>query len=199
VTRLAVARLEIDQLPPLLDLQAQLALGAERGQQHRLTLQHLATDRLSLQGQARIGTHGAMAVDARLQARSLAGSGAWMPWQASLQLQGPLLDMQAQGGWTASPATPRAPPPCRTEDPAQALRRLAAGCAHPHHPGPGPGQPEQPGAPHPAGCRHRRPQRRAGPSGRGHAGHPQPDPGRWDQGLLPLRSASLALAGTPSR
>jgi translocation and assembly module TamB len=198
VTRLAVARLEIDQLPPLLDLQAQLALGAERGQQHRLTLQHLATDRLSLQGQARIGTHGAMTVDARLQARSLADSGAWMPWQASLQLQGPLRDMQAQGRLDGQPSHAQGPAPhaeLKTQLkpfdawPLGALTLTTQALDL-------------------ASLSSQAPRTRLDADIVVHsAGLDRPaeatldirnqTPGRWDQGLLPLRSASLALAGTP--
>ncbi|MCO5976789.1 translocation/assembly module TamB domain-containing protein [Ideonella oryzae] len=198
VARLTVARLEIDQLPALLDLQAQVALGAERGRQHSITLQHLATDRLSLQGQARIGTHGNLAVDARLQARSLPGNGGWMPWQASLQLQGPLQDLQLQARLDGQPPHANGPAPH-----AELQTQLMPFAAWPLG-----ALSLQTQALDLASLSSQAPRTRLDAKVvLRSAGLDRPaeatldianhSPGRWDQGLLPLRSASLALAGTP--
>lgn len=198
VRQLTVARLDIDQLPPLLDLRAQLALGAEQGQLHRVDLQHLATDRLSLQGQARIGTHGDMRVDARVQAHSLAEGEQTLPWQASLQLQGPLKDLQAQATLDGLPGRAQGPAPhaaLKTElKPfdawplgtltltTQALDLASLSSQAPRTRLDAEIVVRSAGLNRPA---------EATLDIRNQA------PGRWDQGLLPLRAASLSLTGTP--
>ncbi|MCX2863739.1 translocation/assembly module TamB domain-containing protein [Paucibacter sp. PLA-PC-4] len=69
---------------PLRDLRAGVWLAEQEGLRHRIALQNLAWDKLSLSGQAQVQTTGAMKVD--LQALLRSGE----RWQAQASLTGPL-------------------------------------------------------------------------------------------------------------
>jgi len=86
VPSLRVAELRLPALgaTPLRDLQAGVWLGEQEGRQHRIELQGLQWDRLSLNGQARQQASGPMQLD--LQARLRSGE----RWQSRLELHGPL-------------------------------------------------------------------------------------------------------------
>lgn len=77
---------------PLRDLDAGVALGAERGAMHRLSGLGFAWDRIVVHGDARIGTARPFAVETVLSIKPGATSGndALAPFDASLTLHGPL-------------------------------------------------------------------------------------------------------------
>ncbi|MCA6217927.1 translocation/assembly module TamB domain-containing protein [Ideonella sp. B7] len=200
VDRLAIGQIDIAPLPPLTHLQAQLELGAGQGQQHRLTLQNLDTDRFQVSGQARIGTAGPMAVLGQLALHSLTttDTSASLPWQATLALQGPLsaLDVHARlAGQAAHPQD--------TAPQAELRTHLSPFAAWPL------GELSlQTTALDLAGLSSSAPHTRLDVQARVHsAGLHQPAqaevqatnqaPGRWDEGRLPLRTLSLTLQGTP--
>lgn len=86
-----IADLRVDEVhasplgaQPLRDLRAGVWLAEREGQRHRIELQNLAWDKLSLSGQARVQTTDAMNLD--LQALLRSGE----QWQAQATLQGPL-------------------------------------------------------------------------------------------------------------
>lgn len=86
-----IAELRVDEVhapplgaQPLRDLRAGVWLSEQEGQRHRIELQHLAWDKLSLSGQASVQTTAAMNVD--LQALLRSGE----QWQAQASLKGPL-------------------------------------------------------------------------------------------------------------
>lgn len=120
VQALAIGTLQIDALPPVRQLRAAIALGADSGSQHRVDGLQLVLDTgtaaapatVQVAGQLLIGTGTPLQVQARLQASS-PGSPRGMPpgmtpgtpqpprhavpaWQATLTAQGPLATLQAE-------------------------------------------------------------------------------------------------------
>jgi len=82
---------------PLRDLRARLTLSAEQGQQHRLTIEHLAWDLLQARGEATIQSAGELRLSSRLQIESLPNAAQGLPaWTAQVQTQGPLQTLQLQ-------------------------------------------------------------------------------------------------------
>jgi translocation and assembly module TamB len=116
VQQLIIDRLQIDALPPVRQLRAAVALGANGGSQHRVDGLQLELDTgtaaapapVQLAGQLQIGTAAPLAVQARLQASSpgllpTAATGSAPPqrqvappWRATLSAQGPLAALQAE-------------------------------------------------------------------------------------------------------
>ncbi|MDT9001497.1 translocation/assembly module TamB domain-containing protein [Paucibacter sp. APW11] len=106
---LQLGRLQITELLlPSLDqlrleqLDATLALSADGGREHRVQLHGLRWQQLQLQGDARVQTGGEMQLQAELKLQgpntplSALDDQPPLPWQARLQLQGPLLNAAAQ-------------------------------------------------------------------------------------------------------
>ncbi|MBT9596389.1 MAG: translocation/assembly module TamB domain-containing protein [Vitreoscilla sp.] len=90
---LHLARLQIDDLPPLRGLHGQLALGDAGGTRHRLQSLRWASDRAHGEIHGEIGTGGALPVQLDATVNSL--DGAATAWQAQLALKGPLARPQA--------------------------------------------------------------------------------------------------------
>jgi translocation and assembly module TamB len=91
---LRIGRLQITELQgpglegePLRHLQASLWLGADGGERHRLSLQALQWQHYSASGQAQIGSRGQLEL---FSSWTLAQQQGALPWQAELQLNGPL-------------------------------------------------------------------------------------------------------------
>ncbi len=97
VPALRIERLQIDELPPLLALQAGLALGANGGHEHRIDALQLDWEQARLRGSARVGSTGTLPLQARLRADSIGGR----RWQAEADASGPLaalaLQLKAEG------------------------------------------------------------------------------------------------------
>lgn len=108
-----VSQLEIDQinLPelgerPLHKLVGRLVLSADLGKAHQLEIAALSWDRWQISGSAKVQTSGPMTVAARLglapastdRARP---SGRLEDWRATLELAGPLQDLQAKAAVTS--------------------------------------------------------------------------------------------------
>lgn len=95
VDGLAVQWLQVDALPPVQALGADLLLGDELGAAHRLERLQLQVAGVQLQADGRIASSGDQALRLQLQARPLAGAA--HPWQLDAQAEGRLAapDLQA--------------------------------------------------------------------------------------------------------
>ena len=92
VAGLAVERLQLDALPPLSGLGADLHLGADEGRVHRLGRLVLAWPGGSVRASAEAATDAGRAISARADAA--AAEGAVRPWQATLAVAGTLPRLQ---------------------------------------------------------------------------------------------------------
>ncbi|MCC9597276.1 MULTISPECIES: translocation/assembly module TamB domain-containing protein [unclassified Rubrivivax] len=92
IRSLAVGALEIGGAPPLSDLRADLALGAEGGTLHRLGRLELAWPGGRARASASVGTDGERRVQARVDAA--AAPGAALPWTAALDASGSIARLQ---------------------------------------------------------------------------------------------------------
>ena len=106
IDQLRVAELLIDQQPPIKDLQAALAIGADDGARHLIDKLSLDFEQNRLQGRLALSADAPLALDAKIDAvRSLAPA-----WTASLTLAGPLdkliLEAQLQGTALAGSQAP---------------------------------------------------------------------------------------------
>jgi translocation and assembly module TamB len=218
VQQLAIDDLQIDALPPVRQLRATVALGADSGRQHRVDGLQLALETgtaatpapVKLAGQLQIGTAAPLAVQARLQASSpgmapgAPGSAqprrqAVPPWQATLSAQGPLAALQtelqlrgdAPAGGTAPQLQARATVQPFAAWPLGTLQLQTAGLDL-------------------AALSPRLPQTRlAGRADLQTLGRNQPAalsatldnslPGAWDTGRLPLRQLQLQASGRPDQ
>lgn len=89
---LAVDRVQVDEQPPLTQLQADVALGARRGREHRLQQLRLWREGVQVQGEVALGTQAPWPLVAALQAAP--GSGAWrLQARAEGPLQRPAADL----------------------------------------------------------------------------------------------------------
>ncbi len=109
IAGLQIARLQFSALPdkPLIDVQAQLHLGADNGQRHRVNSLSFEWDRLRAQATGNIGTQGNLPLQAELkltQNNPASGADA-LPWTAALALSGPLAEINAQATVQAGSAT----------------------------------------------------------------------------------------------
>ncbi|KQW40398.1 translocation/assembly module TamB domain-containing protein [Rhizobacter sp. Root404] len=107
---------------PIRDVSAQVHLGANDGAEHRVSRLALSWDRLKASGDARIGTGGPLALDARVALAQQAAEG--MPaWNANATLAGPLASPQLQATLRAAPSADHA---AQALDVRAALRPFAA-------------------------------------------------------------------------
>ena len=98
--QLVIDHLQVDALPPLRQLRAGLALGADNGRLHRVDGLQLLLETgtaavpapVQLAGQLQITTAAPLVVQASLQAQRQAAPA----WQATLSAQGPLAALQAE-------------------------------------------------------------------------------------------------------
>lgn len=82
---------------PLRDVRASVDLGAAQGQQHQLTLHHLAWDLMQATGKLNLGSQGTLPLDAQLQLQAAASEDGLPAWSAQVQAKGPLQSFQLQG------------------------------------------------------------------------------------------------------
>ncbi|MFO1339376.1 MAG: hypothetical protein U1F53_14330 [Burkholderiaceae bacterium] len=209
---LHVGELQVDTLPALREVQAQLAVGADGGARHRVPRLRWRSDRAVVEAHGEIGTDAPLAVQLAATAHSV--DGAATPWQASLGLQGPLAELQAsahlagEGPRADTPADTRAHPQADTRGtpPAPALDATAT---------------LAPFAPWPlaalqlstrdldlnalhADAPHTRLRGQVRIDTQGLAADAEAEatldndaPGRWDQGRLPLRRMQWVVRGQP--
>ena len=104
IASLQVGQLTLSALPdkPLTELQAQLHLGADTGQQHRIKDLSFAWDKLRAQATGNIATQGKLPLQAEVKLTQL-GSQA-LTWNATLALSGPLEQINAQAKLQAGEA-----------------------------------------------------------------------------------------------
>jgi translocation and assembly module TamB len=105
VASLQVAELKISALPdkPLTDIQAQLHLGADKGQQHRINNLSLNWDRLRAQGTGHIATQGKLPLQAEVKLTQ--ANSETLAWNARLELSGSLEQINARCTLQAGNAT----------------------------------------------------------------------------------------------
>ena len=193
VARARVGRLQVDDSPPLMDLQVErLALGEGRGARHRVQSLSVRSDRWQAQGRAELATDAPLTLGLHAEVQSAGDSGP--PWQATLQLDGPLARLQARahlagreaGGpaldadATLAPFAPWPLPELNLRTQALDLAALQAGLPQTRLRG----------------------QARIRTSGMKEPAEAEATlandaPGRWDQGRLPLRNLQLAVQGEP--
>lgn len=114
VGQLRIGRLEVDDLPPLQQVQAQLDLGAEAGSLHRVEAFSAMLDAVRLSGRAQVGSAAPLTTQLKLDAQGTARApdGSSLPWQADANAQGPLarlevaVQLQGQPGSTPTPPRP---------------------------------------------------------------------------------------------
>lgn len=93
VGELRAQTVQINQLAPMQAVQGTLWLGANGGAQHRVELQSMQWQSTQLAGRLQIGTGGELALQAQLQAASVAGP---RPWSAQARAQGPLRRLEVE-------------------------------------------------------------------------------------------------------
>ncbi|MBY0235113.1 MAG: hypothetical protein K2W93_09035, partial [Burkholderiaceae bacterium] len=86
---------------PLRDLRASLDISAAQGQQHQLTLHHLAWDLMQASGKLTLGSQGTLPLDAQLQLQAAATENGLPAWSAQVMAKGPLQQFQLQGQLSA--------------------------------------------------------------------------------------------------
>lgn len=101
VTRLRVGEIHFSALPerPLREVQAQLHLGADNGRQHLAANVSLLWDRLRAQASGSIATQGGLRLQTEVkltQIAEAATAGEAVVWNATLNLSGPLQQIEAQ-------------------------------------------------------------------------------------------------------
>jgi translocation and assembly module TamB len=220
VSKARIGRLQVDEGPPLTELQVErLALGEGRGARHRVGSFSVRSERWQAQARAEIAADAPMTLGLHAEIQSAPRAGpslrpgprggssspaepdlleshgeAGPPWQANVQLDGPLARLQARahlaGRDAGGPAldadatlAPFAPWPL----PELNLRTQALDLAA-----------LQPGAPQTK----LRGQARIRTSGLKEPAEAEvalanDAPGRWDQGRLPLRHLQVAVQGEP--
>lgn len=188
-----VNELQVDALPVLREVQAQLALGADGGARHRVQRLSWRSDRAVAQAHGEIGTDAPLTVQLAATAHSV--DGAATPWQASLGVRGPLARLQASAhlagqGAANAPAldasatlAPFAPWPVAALQ--LSTRDLDLNALH-------------------ADAPRTRLRGQVRIDSQGLAADAQADavldndaPGRWDQGRLPVRHLQLVAQGQP--
>ena len=124
VRALSVAELHLSALgaKPLLDLRAQLHLGAAGGAEHRVEQLRLGWDRLQARGTARIASSAPMQLDAALGLAQTA-FGVLPAWSAGVSLAGPLAAPVLLATLRTQPAAKEAP---QSLDARATLRPFAA-------------------------------------------------------------------------
>ncbi|MGM9490069.1 translocation/assembly module TamB domain-containing protein [Ideonella sp. YS5] len=188
-----VGRLQVDDGPVLTALQAdQLALGDGRGARHRVQSFSVRSERWQAQARAEIGADAPMTLGLHAQVRSEGDVGP--PWQATVQLDGPLARLQARahlagrdaGGpaldadATLAPFAPWPLPELNLRTQALDLSALQAGA--PQTKLRGQARIRTSGLKEPAEAE---------------ATLTNDAPGRWDQGRLPLRHLQISAQGEP--
>ncbi len=188
-----VNELQVDALPVLREVQAQLAIGADGGARHRVQRLSWRSDRAVAEAHGEIGTDAPLTVQMAATAHSV--DGATTPWQASLGLQGPLARLQAGAhlagqGAANAPAldasatlAPFAPWPLAALQ--LSTHDLDLNALHAEAP-------------------HTRLRGQVRIDSQGLAADAEADatldndaPGRWDQGRLPVRHLQLVVRGQP--
>ena len=106
IDRLTIARIQVDELPPITGFTAAVSLGAEGGALHRIDELALQFEQARLAGRLQVGADAPLAVTARLEADR-----AEVPaWGAKLALDGPLAklaaDLRLKGQATGNGAAP---------------------------------------------------------------------------------------------
>jgi translocation and assembly module TamB len=101
VGRLQVGEIHLSALPdrPLRSVQAELHLGADNGQQHRVKNLSLLWDRLRADASGSIATQGQLPVNAEVKLTQIAAlptEGEALAWNATLNLSGPLEQVKLQ-------------------------------------------------------------------------------------------------------
>ena len=193
IGRARVGRLQVDDNPALMDLQVErLALGEGRGARHRVESFSVRSDRWQAKARAELATDAPLTLGLHAEVQS-AGE-ASQPWQATVQLDGPLARLQARahlagreaGGpaldadATLAPFAPWPLPELNLRTQALDLAALQAGLPQTRLRG----------------------QARIRTSGMKEPAEAEATlaneaPGRWDQGRLPLRNLQLAVQGEP--
>ncbi|TDM09320.1 MAG: hypothetical protein C4K60_08525 [Ideonella sp. MAG2] len=202
IHQLQVDRLQVDDLPPMHELQAKVQLSAEAGQRHQLDQVRLRTDRFSAQASVSVGTQSPLPLRAELALRSAAGQ---KPWQAQAQASGTLTQ------WDTQFALQGQKPESHSADkPAAPLPSLQAQVqVSPFKPWPLGDVTLRTQALDLAALVSNAPRTRLSgevllrTAGLEQAAQAQlnlsnAEAGRWDQGLLPVRRLQARLSGTPS-
>lgn len=99
VQDLAIDRVQLDALPVLRALRADLDLGAERGSAHRIDHLAFEVNGIAVSGSGRIATDGDLALRADVQA----GAAAPLPWELRAELRGPLARVDLRAALAAVP------------------------------------------------------------------------------------------------
>ncbi|HJV69041.1 translocation/assembly module TamB domain-containing protein [Ideonella sp.] len=192
VDRLAIGRLQVDELPALAEVRAKAAFGDDRGARHRLTGLRFHSARWLAEADVTLGTDAPLALDLRSRLRS--ADGAARPWQATLDADGPLARLQARAHLAGSGAKPPALDATAAIEPfapwplaALDLRTEALDLAALHADAP---QTRLRGQAHVRTTGLRAP-------AEVDATLDNDAPGRWDEGKLPLRRLHLVAQGQP--
>jgi translocation and assembly module TamB len=109
VTRLQVGEIHLSALPdqPLRNVQAQLHLGADNGQQHRVNNLSLLWDRLRADASGSIATQDKLPLNAEVKLTQIAATPTAdeaLAWNATLNLSGPLEQIKTQAKLQAGSA-----------------------------------------------------------------------------------------------
>ncbi|HSI52815.1 translocation/assembly module TamB domain-containing protein [Ideonella sp.] len=195
VDELRVAGLQVDSLPLMRNLQANLHLGAKGGSQHQIAISQLDTDRFQLSGAASLLTEGTMALQSQLALHSPPGTSP--AWQAKLTARGPLADLAAEAELQGQPAAGKPAPSVQLQTRLQpfapwplgelnlkteALDLAALLSDAPHTALRGSATLHSSGLSQPA---------------QAELNLHNDQPGRWDEQRLPVRELSLSATGTP--
>ena len=111
IDALRLGRLQVDSLPAVEGLSARLALGAEQGALHRITGLALDWQQAHVQADLQIGSTAPLLVQASVQASRATPDPALPGWTATLSLDGPLAQLQAQARLRGKPARAQAGTP----------------------------------------------------------------------------------------
>lgn len=192
---LVIDSVQIDDQPPITALRADLHLGADRGVRHDLLHLTLRRDTLQLAAQGSISSDGGLPVAAQAELKTVAGAA--LPWNATVQVTGPLARLALDAALQTTPAqgsgarlTAQAGVAPFAAWPLQALRAQTQDL---DLAGLGAGLPQT---------------RLSGSAVVDSRGRDAPvdiqldlanaAPGRWDEARLPLRRLNAALRGVPT-
>ncbi|HSW22926.1 MAG TPA: hypothetical protein VLJ62_09175, partial [Burkholderiaceae bacterium] len=189
-----VAVLQLDDAAPWHDVRANVHVGANDGNEHRIQALSLHNDRLRLNADARIGAAAPSPVALQLQAASVSGT----PWQASVDATGPLAALIVRASLRGDGRSANSPtldalariepfaawPLASLQLSTRSLDLAALSSAAPRTRIDVQADVRSAGLDSPA---------QASVRMQNH------EPGRWDAGRLPVREAKLELGGTPSR
>ncbi len=194
IDAVSVAELQLDDAAPWLDVRGSVRLGDNDGTEHRIEGLSLHNDRLQLSADARIGTTAPLPLALQLQAKPVSGT----PWQATVNVEGPLTEFAVRASLRGDERNANAPtldvlariapfadwPLASLQLSTRALDLAALSSAAPRTRIDAQANVQSAGLDRPA---------QASVRVQNH------EPGRWDSGRMPVREIQLDLGGTPSQ